>query len=99
MYEYSKDFRFYQDDGTTPTGWGCGRHDQTLLSALAYTRNLKVFKQDYTQQTPMMLPINGGEVPFYITWDKPHVCQKTHIYSCRGDLSQANMFRECIKYK
>lgn len=87
LYEMTKDLRNYQDDGSTPNGFGTARHDQTLLSVWVYLHGLTVFKQDYTQQVPMMLSVKGHEEPLYITWNKPYVCEKTCIYSSRGDLS------------
>lgn len=83
LYEFSKDLRNYADDGTAPNGWGSARHDQTLLSILAYSRGLQVHRQDPMQKTPIFL----GTEPFYITWDRQFVTSQTSIYSSRGDLS------------
>lgn len=99
MYELAKDLKNYADDGTTPKGFGTARHDQMILSAVAYTKNLKVFRQDYTQQQPIKLNIDNKEVPINITWHGSYVCDKTHVYSSRGDLSNKEHYIEHIKYK
>ena len=42
MYELSKDIRNFVDDGTTPEGFGTGRHDQTLFSIYARLCNFHI---------------------------------------------------------
>ena len=86
-YDLSYDLRNFIDDGTSPAGFGTGRCDQTLLGILAYLNNLVIHKQDYKQRVPMMLKVQGKNVPFYITWHGGWVNQKTGIYSSRSDLS------------
>ena len=86
LYEYTKDLRYFADDGTTPTGYGSGRHDQTIMSIMAYLQAWHVYRQDYTQVDPIYLAVSPQQrVPLYITWDTPYVCEKTDIYSSRGD--------------
>ncbi len=99
LYELTKDLRNFQDDGTTPQGFGTARHDQTLLSILGYTKNLNILKQDHTQNTPMYLTVNNNQIPFYITWNPHYVNEKTSIYSSRGDLTNINHYQSCIHYK
>jgi hypothetical protein len=41
MYEFAKDIRNFQDDGTAPGGFGAARHDQALFSILAIQLKLK----------------------------------------------------------
>jgi hypothetical protein len=95
-YEASFDMRNFQDDGTTPDGGWHGRHDQTYLSVLAYTKGLYICKVDYTQEKPALLKINGQDVPFYITWNSNFVYGKTHIYHSRGDIRG---YEKYIQYK
>lgn len=83
-YQLTKDIRYFADDGTAP---GAGRHDQALLSILAYQQNLKIHLQDWTQKLPILLSIGKKDIPFYITWNKNAVCEKTCIYNSRNDLS------------
>lgn len=100
MYEMAKDLRNWDDDGTTPNGFGTARHDQTLLSILAYGRGLKVFEQDYQQKEPMLLSIGDRTVPFYITWSEDHYSpEKTTIYNSRGDLKNLQYYISCIRLK
>lgn len=99
MYELSKDLRNFQDDGTAPNGWGGARHDQVLLGILSYLQNLTVFRQDYKQNIPIVLNSEGIEKDFYITWHHAYVCDKTHVYSSRGDLRRADYFKTFINYK
>lgn len=96
LYELAKDIRNYQDDGTTPFGY-TGRHDQTLMSILAYGSGMKVHLQDRKQMVPMQLVVQGKEYPLYITWDYNYVNYNnhTHIYNCRHDLS---LFNEHVQY-
>lgn len=98
IYDFSKDVRYFQDDGTAPNGLGCGRHDQTLLSIWAYLNKFKIFKTDYTQNEAIQLPVEGKLVPLYITWNPDYVSQKTHIYHSRGDIKNSNHYRSRIRY-
>ena len=99
LYEYTKDFRYFADDGTSAGGYGAGRHDQTIMSILAYLHSWHIFKQDYTQSMPTYLRHGSTESPLYITWLKDYVDDKTHIYSSRGDLAQYAENVKCIRYR
>ncbi len=99
FFETSKDIALFIDDGTTPTGLGSGRHDQTLLSVIAYTQNWLVHKQDYTQQRPLSLMVNARETPFYITWHKSYIDNRTCIYNARADTLNYGHFVQDIRYK
>lgn len=100
MYQMAQDpeLSFYRDDGTTPDGFGTGRHDQPLRSILAYQAGLTVFIQDPTQKVPIMLDVNGQQTPFYITWDKNKVNNKTDIFSSRGHFDKYHHFLKSIRY-
>lgn len=98
-YEMTKDIRFFEDDGTTPHGYGTCRHDQTLLSILGYLQNRKIYWQDVAQKQPMQLVLNDKFVPFYITWNKDYVCEQTCIYSSRRDPEYIKRYIPCIKWK
>jgi hypothetical protein len=97
LYKLTDDLRNFQDDGTSPHGFGSGRHDQTLLSILGYSKNLDILRQDHTQQQPMMLTTHKDKTPFYITWHPSYVSQKTHIYHSRGDISNFNFYNNQIR--
>lgn len=45
MYELTKTIAYFEDDGTTPHGFGTGRHDQTLFSIFAQKLRLKIFRK------------------------------------------------------
>ncbi len=97
-YELAKDLSNFADDGSTPQGFGTARHDQMVLTVLAYTKHLTILKQDYTQEKPMDLMIDGKPRPLYITWHPGYICDKTHIYSSRGDLSNKEYYLQYIKH-
>lgn len=100
MYQMAQDpdLSFYRDDGTTPNGFGTGRHDQPLRSILAYQAGLTVFIQDPTQKTPIILEADGKPTPFYITWDKTKVNNKTDIFSSRGHFDKYHYLLKNIHY-
>jgi len=97
LYYLSFDLRNFADDGTTKDGFGTGRHDQVLLSIMAYSKGWKVFKQDYTQAHPMVLKKTLS--PLYITWNGDFVCEKTHIYSSRYNLKHFKENTAYIQFK
>lgn len=101
MYQAAQDKELclYKDDGTTPNGFGTGRHDQPLRSIHVYLAGLTVGIQDASQQTPIMLNVDNKQVPFYITWDKHHVCEKTDIFSSRGSFEKYYYLLKNIHYK
>lgn len=51
----------FEDDGTSEGGWGCCRHDQSLLSIIAHQRELEVFK--FEEPIPLQ-DLNGSFRPF-----------------------------------
>lgn len=99
LYKYTKDFRYFADDGTSAGGYGAGRHDQTIMSILAYLNGWHIFKQDYTQSMPIYLRCDNTETSLYITWLKEYVDDRTDIYSSRGDLAHYNEYVRCIQYR
>jgi len=84
LYELTKKLTLFEDDGTAPQGFGCGRHDQTLISIFAYKNKLHIIRQDTTQTTPALI---GDDEQFYITWDYQHVDHRTHIYNSRNHVA------------
>lgn len=86
MYELSKDIANFTDDGTCPSGWGTGRHDQTLFSILARKLNLPVHIHD-RPDIPCHLTVDGSQVKFHITHNHKTVTAETSIYRSRWDLS------------
>ncbi len=99
LYEFAKDLRNFEDDGTTPGGFGTSRHDQSILALHVYTKGLRFLKQDYTQNNPMLLKVDNQEVPFYITWDSESVSDKTHIFHSRFDLRYTTQYKQFVRYK
>lgn len=97
MYELAKKMDLYVDDGTAPHGFGSGRHDQAVMSVIGYLNNLKIFKQDYTQEKPMMLDIQGALAPLHITWRGEN--DKTTIFNARGSARSYGQFLKEIHYK
>ena len=87
-YEYTHDTRFFADDGTTPSGYGTGRHDQAVLSIMAYLRGLKIHVQSHLQEFPIILETIEGDFPFYITWVDRCVDHNTCIWNSRGWLNR-----------
>ena len=98
MCEFACDLRNFADDGTTPNGLGTGRHDQPLLSFLAYSQQLVIHKQDHTQVQPMLLTVNGQQVPWYITWNSRYINENTCLYSSRLDV-KLDYYKQFIRYK
>ncbi|MDR3646003.1 MAG: putative sugar O-methyltransferase [Candidatus Babeliales bacterium] len=99
LYDLSKDLKNYEDDGTTPEGFGTARHDQSLLTILGYLNGLKILRQDCTQNSPIYLNINKEEVPYYQTYHSDYVSDKTSIFCSRFDSRYNNAFSSFIKYK
>lgn len=99
FYELTQDLRNFQDDGTAGGGSGAGRHEQALISIMAYLSGWKVHVQDYTQNIPIYLDIDGKQVPFYTTWNAAYVNDKTDLYSSRWDLRNSNHYYSCIRLK
>lgn len=97
MYHLAKDLRHFVDDGTTPNGFGTGRHDQPLFSIHAHLQGLRIHIMDPTQKNPIMLDTGNRKVPFYITWNPKYVTRTTEIFQCRwryaGDYSSFIIYR------
>jgi GT2 family glycosyltransferase len=99
LYNFARHLRLFEDDGTTPNGFGTGRHDQTILSIYAYLQGLTIFQEDHTQQEPLYLPIAGKNEPFYITWNGSYVSEKTALYNSRANLYNYDHYRAAIRYR
>lgn len=81
MYELSADLTLFEDDGSSPLGFGAGRHDQTLFSIFANLEKFKLNNQGWS-----ILNVDGEEVPFHMHWDRPEVNSQTVIYRSRKDM-------------
>lgn len=99
LYDLSKDLRNFQDDGTTPEGFGTARHDQSLLTILGYLNGLKILTLDCTQKSPIYLNIDKEEIPYYQTYHSDYVSDKTDIFCSRFDSRFNNAFAKFIQYK
>ncbi len=97
LYSLTNNLRLFEDDGTTPHGFGTGRHDQAILSIFAYLHGLTVHRQDHTQETPLCLNVAGKNEEVYITWNGSCVNEKTHLYNSRGDLSRHDHYSKAIR--
>jgi hypothetical protein len=98
MYECVRDdFRAFEDDGTTPNGFGTGRHDQTLFSVYARLLGLNVLIIDNKNgDMTNLTTLDGRTVPVHITWMTDHVNDKTVIWHSRGGGAH---LKSCIRYK
>jgi len=92
MYELSKNLKNFEDDGSCPDGWGCGRHDQTLFSTLARKLGLDITYHTRREEDCALL-VDGKKVNFHITHTKDHVKDSTVVYRCRWDMHY-NSYKE-----
>jgi hypothetical protein len=99
LHELTSDLRNFEDDGTAPNGFGTARHDQSILSILAYLKSLIIHKQDHTQKIPINLELENKNAYLYITWNGSYVTNKTDIYNSRGDLKNLAFYKSQISYK
>ena len=86
--EMTKDMRHFADNGSCPGGWGACRHDQSLLSILAYQKQLKVHKIDYSQKRSIEIGTKDQKIPFYITWNKDCMSDLTSVLTQDRGLHQ-----------
>ncbi len=97
MYEFSKDLRNFVDDGTTPRGYGTGRHDQSLFSIWARLCGLKVSHREHG-----VLEIDGQEIPFHVAEAEVYRYyepQSPETYVVFARWVQTPDFRSYIRYK
>jgi len=95
-YQAAKDISLFADDGSTKPGFGTARHDQAVLTILAYINGLTVHDQDYRQINPMKL--EGIDEPLHITWHGGFVNDNTHIYTARRESRSYDYFQNEIRY-
>lgn len=81
IYELAKNITYFIDDGTTPAGFGTGRHDQTLWSICARLLNCEIKSPGWCS-----LNIGGAEIPFHSHWSADCLNADTSIYHSRFDL-------------
>lgn len=98
MYELTKTFRSFVDDGTTPEGFGTGRHDQTLFSVIARLQKFNVHVQDNGDGRMINLMVDGKPTKIHITWNPARVCKDTVIFSSRNHIPKLNYFKQFIRY-
>lgn len=99
LYNFSRNLKLFEDDGSAKNGFGSARHDQTVLSIFAYQQGLTIHHQDYTQENPIILSIAGKYEPFFLTWNKDFVDNKTCLYNSRWDLAHYEQYIKSIVYK
>lgn len=78
-YKLTQDMRYFAEDGSTPEGWGCGRHDQTLLTIIAFKNKLHIYPLDAVVGSPIFLETSTSVFPFYTNWRHSLVSKHTHI--------------------
>lgn len=87
VYEMAKDIRYFEDDGTTPNGFGEARHDQTLLAIKVRQNHLHVFDHFEDHKASFVLSYADINVPFHVgsltLWTNPD----TAIVCTRHDLN------------
>lgn len=79
-YNYSRDLRYFEDDGSSHKGFGGGRHDQTIFGVLALLLRLDMFQQ----KNPLILNVNGEQKELFLTYRWDEFSDHTHIFHCRG---------------
>jgi len=99
LYQLTYDLRFFHDDGTTPNGFGTGRHDMPLMSVLAFKNGVKVHAQDSYQKEPMFISGQNGHTSLYITWRGEVANDQTSLYSSRGDYTKCQDALAHIHYR
>lgn len=98
FYEFTKDLRNFQDDGTCPGGFGHYRHDQSILSIFGHLKRLTTHKIECAHNVPIVLNLNLKQEDFFLMIDTPFVNDNTHIYySARFD-DRHNKYDKFIKY-
>ena len=99
MYEFAKDINNFIDDGTTPNGFGTGRHDQTLFSIIARLLNMKVHIMDNGDGRNIELQVQNKKVSVHITWNSKQVHKKTVIFHSRNCMPKLEHFKKFIRFK
>lgn len=100
MYELSKDIKNFEDDGTSPEGWGTARHDQTLFSIQA--RKLKYDIQIHDSDSiDCNLYIDGKNEKIHVTHDIKRVKKDTVIFRSRWNINYNSykIYSSAIKRK
>lgn len=98
FYEFTKELRNFEDDGSCPGGFGHYRHDQSILSVYGHLNRLTTHSLGCINNVPINLNINNKVEEFYFHIDTPFVNEKTQIYySARFD-DRHNKYAEFIKY-
>jgi glycosyltransferase involved in cell wall biosynthesis len=96
LYNYAKNLKLFEDDGTASQGFGSARADETVLSIFAYLRGLAVCQQDFTQKSPLILSGKNGHQECFFTWRKGYVNEKTVLYHSRNDLSDYERYVKAL---
>lgn len=98
MYECARtDFRAFVDDGTTPNGFGTGRHDQALFSIYARLLGLTIFTPDNGDGHVFNLTtLEDTKVPLHVTWIPGQVNDNTLLWHSRGG---GSWHLDFIRYK
>jgi len=97
LYNYAKNLKLFEDDGTASQGFGSARAEETVLSIFAYLHGLTVHRQDFTQKTPLLVYSQGSHHEFFMTWCKGCVDGKTSLYHSRSDLSNYERYAKALR--
>jgi hypothetical protein len=98
MYEFSKDIKNFIDDGTTPGGWGEGRHDQTLYSILARKLNYNILTHD-NDNVKCSLTVDSSDIKFHLTHAHNRVSKETDIFRSRWTMQYESYKDYCFFIK
>ncbi len=99
VYELSKDIRYFADDGSSPGGFGYGRHDQTLYSIYAHLNKYTIHDHFKDHFEPFLLPLAAQQVPFHTASLTQWMTAKSAICATRHDLYKFKNHCAHIRYK
>lgn len=95
VYEMTKDLTNFIDDGSTPDGFGCGRHDQPLFSIIAHLLKLNIFMKPNIPLTVDGKRINA-HIIFRPSYGRDENCL---INQSRNNIPHLEYFKTFIRYK
>lgn len=95
MYEFTKDLRNFEDDGTVPGGFGCARHDMPLFSYLAHKLRLKIHRK------PRIPILVDGQAKFLSIVFKINfnINDSFTINQSRNNMPHFDYYKRFIRYK
>ncbi len=89
MYEFTKDLKIFEDDGSSMYGFGWARHDQTIYSIFVRLYGFEPFET----QKEVELEADGKKFTVHCCDYAPH--NPDIFYNCKGGMN----FADDIRYK